>query len=291
MTGGLGTYLLPPEAGSKSGISVKSDGLALILRSVLGHFGLASKLPLTYKGLALFTPGGDLIYCIDPTKTEHWHVQLCSAFEQVLDLSETPFFLIDSYTASMDCWIDPETQALKLAAEAKPRVWRYRPLLQAIFDTPLPDWQLASPQIREDRVVESYRSQFPQLWESHNLVLQLNHLSSFQYSAIPDAPATLSGYVLRLFINGQSHTTIQALENLHHFLEQTLSCPYTLRIVDVQLHPELAERDHITAVPTLIKTWPPPIRRLVGRLDQQEKVLRLLNLPENTSKDIHQNSH
>jgi circadian clock protein KaiB len=237
-------------------------------------------LPPTYKGLALFTPGGDLIYCIDPSKKEHWHVQLCTALQQVLNLSEAPFFLIENYTATIDRWLDPDTQAIKLAAEAKPRVWQYRSLLQAIFHTPLPLWQLdPTPYILwEDGMVETYRSQFPQLWKSHNLVLRLDHLSSFQYAAAPDTPTTLSGYVLRLFVNGQSNATIQALESLHQFLEQTLSCPYTLRIVDVQQHPELAEKDQITATPTLIKTWPPPARRLIGSLDQRDRILRLLDL-------------
>jgi circadian clock protein KaiB len=237
-------------------------------------------LPPTYKGLALFTPGGDLIYCIDPSKKEHWHVQLCTAFQQVLGLSEAPLFLSDSYTAVIDRWIDPDTQSIQIAAEVKPRVWRYRPLLQAIFNTPMPQWQLdTTPSIYwEDAMVETYRSQFPQLWEHHNIVLRLDHLASFQYAAVPDAPTTLSGYVLRLFVNGQSKATIQALESLHHLLEQTLNCPYTLKIVDVQQHPEIAEKDQITATPTLIKAWPPPVRRLIGTLDQKDRILRLLDL-------------
>jgi circadian clock protein KaiB len=251
------------------------------LFSFLSKIALSSSdLPLTYKGLALFTPGGDLIYCIDPNKIEHWHVQLCTALEQILGLSETPLFLNASYTATVDRWMDPETQELKLVAETKPRIWQYRSLLQAVFETPLSAWQLdPDPWLNgEDSLVESYRSQFPQLWQNHNLVLRLDYLSSFQYAADPDAPTTLSGYVLRLFVSGQSSATVQALESLHRLIEQTLDCPYTLRIVDVQQHPELAEKDQITATPTLIKTWPPPVRRLVGRLDQRDRILRLLNL-------------
>ncbi|MDJ0558735.1 MAG: circadian clock protein KaiB, partial [Microcystis sp. M53599_WE4] len=34
-------------------------------------------LPDIFKGIALFTPGGDLIYCIDPDKQTHWHLNLC----------------------------------------------------------------------------------------------------------------------------------------------------------------------------------------------------------------------
>ncbi|MGB8700005.1 MAG: circadian clock KaiB family protein [Thermosynechococcaceae cyanobacterium] len=239
-------------------------------------------LPLTYKGLALFTPGGDLVYCIDPSKQAHWHVQLCTALQQVLDLSETPLFLSDCFTATVDRWIDRETHDIKIAAELMPRVWQYRPILQAIFNIPLPTWEMKPPLPGhcDTWILEDYRQQFPQLWKHHNLVLRLDHLPAFQYAANPDLPATLSGYVLRLFVSGQTQTTIWALESLHRFLDQTLSCPYTLRIVDVQQHPELAEQDHITATPTLIKIWPPPVRRLVGSLDQKPKILRLLDLTE-----------
>jgi circadian clock protein KaiB len=236
--------------------------------------------PVTFKGLALFTPGGDLVYCIDPNKQGHWHVHLCSAIAQVLDLPEPPLFLAQSYTATVDHWIDLQTQALTIAAEVKPRVWQYRPLLQSLFNTPLHYWQIAEDNTHSSApdLLDSYRQQFPQLWESHNLILNLDHLPAFQAVVSPDLPNTLSGYVLRLFVNGTTKNTIQALQSLHQCLEQTLRAPYTLRVVDVQQHPEIAEQDGITATPTLIKTWPPPVRRIVGTLDQPDRILKILDL-------------
>lgn len=243
--------------------------------------------PLTYKGLALFTPGGDLVYCIDPSKQGHWHVQLCTALQKALDLPEAPLFLTDSFSATVDCWIDRGTQELKIAAEVKPNVWQYRPILGVVFNLPFYQWQLDTTTTQsDDWILEDYRQQFPQLWEHHNLVLRLDQLPAFQYAATPDLPSTLSCYVLRLFVSGQSNATIHALEHLHRFLEQTLHCPYTLRIIDVQQHPELAEEDHITATPTLIKIWPPPVRRLVGTLDQPDRILRLLDLDLSVPQEI-----
>jgi circadian clock protein KaiB len=239
-----------------------------------------SNFPVTFKGLALFTPGGDLIYCIDPDKQGHWHVQLCSAIAQILNLPEPPLFLTHSYSATVDYWIDPDTQSLRVAAEVKPRVWQYRPLLQTLFNTPLHYWRIVEDTATHPApgFLESYRQQFPQLWEPHHLVLNLNHLTSFQAAIAPDLPQTLSGYVLRLFVNGKTDHTIQALHNLHQFLEQTLTAPYNLRVVDVLQHPEIAEQDNITATPTLIKAWPPPLRRIVGTLDQSDRILRVLDL-------------
>jgi circadian clock protein KaiB len=236
--------------------------------------------PATFKGLALFTPGGDLVYCIDPTKQGHWHVHLCCAIAQVLDLSEPPLFLTQSYTATVDRWIDPQTQSLTIAAEVKSKVWQYRPLLQTLFDTPLHHWCIAEGAIHSSTpdFLESYRQQFPQLWASHNLVLNLDHLPSFQAVVAPDLPNTLSGYVLRLFVNGKTKHTIQALKSLHQCLGQTLSAPYTLKVIDVQQHPEIAEQDGVMATPTLIKTWPPPVRRIVGTLAQPDRILKILDL-------------
>ncbi|MFM7558989.1 MAG: circadian clock protein KaiB, partial [Cylindrospermopsis raciborskii] len=57
-------------------------------------------LPQVFKGIALFTPGGDLIYCIDPSKQKRWHLHLCGVLQQILNLSEPPHFLVPCYTAT-----------------------------------------------------------------------------------------------------------------------------------------------------------------------------------------------
>ncbi|MGB7416375.1 MAG: hypothetical protein WA902_19380, partial [Thermosynechococcaceae cyanobacterium] len=151
-------------------------------------------LPQLYKGLALITPGGDFIYAIDPSKQQHWHAQLCSVLQQQLDLPESPLFLTPTYTATVDRWIDPHSQALQVVAEAYPNVWRYRVFLQAIFEVPIQQWKVV-PSLASGDAVDSYRSRFPQLWESHNLVLRVDAPRKR-----PTPPATFSqediqGYV------------------------------------------------------------------------------------------------
>jgi circadian clock protein KaiB len=89
---------------------------------------------------------------------------------------------------------------------------------------------------------------------------------------IPDSP----GFVLRLFVAGHSITTEKILQNLHESLERSLGCPYTLKVVDVLTNPEQAEIDQVSATPTLVKVWPHPIRRMVGNLDNFDKVLQML---------------
>ena len=85
--------------------------------------------PQFFKGIALFTPGGDLIYCLDTEKKSRWHTHLCGALQGMLGLSESPHFLIPSYTATVDKWLEPRTQKLRVSAEAYPAVLKYQTLL------------------------------------------------------------------------------------------------------------------------------------------------------------------
>ena len=48
---------------------------------------------------------------------------------------------------------------------------------------------------------------------------------------------------------------------------------YDLEIIDVLEFPDLAEDERILATPTLIKSLPPPLRRVIGDLSDKEKVL------------------
>lgn len=88
------------------------------------------------------------------------------------------------------------------------------------------------------------------------------------------------GYVLRLFVSGNSAATEYILMSLHQLLEQSLRHPYTLKVIDIFKHPEQAEANQISATPTLLRVWPHPVRRIVGDLTDAERVLRVIAAPE-----------
>lgn len=129
--------------------------------------------PQLFKGIALLTPGGDLIYGIDPTKQGHWHIHLCASLQEILKLPEPPHFLVPSYTATIDRWLDPRTQQLRQSAEVYPLVSRYQPLLNAVFGTGNLVWQVTQEGegLYDPIMLETYRQQFPQLWENHDLIV------------------------------------------------------------------------------------------------------------------------
>jgi len=85
-------------------------------------------------------------------------------------------------------------------------------------------------------------------------------------------------YVLRLYVSGSTSKSALAVENIKRICEQHLKNRYDLEVIDIYQQPNLARDEQIVAVPTLIKRLPPPLRRLIGDLSNQKKVLVGLDL-------------
>ncbi|MES2592987.1 MAG: circadian clock KaiB family protein [Bacteroidota bacterium] len=83
---------------------------------------------------------------------------------------------------------------------------------------------------------------------------------------------------LRLYIAGQTPKSIHALENIRKYAEVHLKGKYSIEIIDLLVNPQLAEGDQILAVPTLVRKFPEPIRKIIGDLSNEEKVLVGLNI-------------
>jgi len=78
---------------------------------------------------------------------------------------------------------------------------------------------------------------------------------------------------LRLYVAGQTPKSIAALANLKRLCEEHLAGRYRIEIVDLQKQPHLARRDEIVVIPTLVRQLPQPIRKIIGDLSNQQKVL------------------
>ena len=90
---------------------------------------------------------------------------------------------------------------------------------------------------------------------------------------LPDAPDGDGHYVLRLYITGMTPRSIQAIESIETVCEKHLAGQYDLQVIDIYQQPALAKGEQIVATPTLIKSLPAPLRRLVGNLSDKERVL------------------
>jgi circadian clock protein KaiB len=78
---------------------------------------------------------------------------------------------------------------------------------------------------------------------------------------------------LRLYVAGQTPKSITALANLKRLCESHLVGRYRIQVVDLQSRPHLARRDEIIVIPTLVRELPPPIRKIIGDLSDEERVL------------------
>ncbi len=80
-------------------------------------------------------------------------------------------------------------------------------------------------------------------------------------------------YELRLYVAGKTQKSVAALSNLKKYCEEHLTDQYVIEVIDLLEHPQLAEGDQILAIPTLVKKVPEPVRKIIGDLSNQEKVL------------------
>jgi circadian clock protein KaiB len=91
---------------------------------------------------------------------------------------------------------------------------------------------------------------------------------------------------LRLYIAGQTPKSILALKNITKYCRENLEGKYTIEIVDLLVNPRLAEGDQIFAIPTLVRKFPEPLRKIIGDLSNEEKVLVGLNIRPASVKKI-----
>jgi len=85
-------------------------------------------------------------------------------------------------------------------------------------------------------------------------------------------------YILKLYVAGNTPTSVRALTTLKNILDEEFQGVYALKVIDVLKNPQLAEEDKILATPTLAKILPPPVRKIIGDLSDREKVLIGLDL-------------
>lgn len=83
---------------------------------------------------------------------------------------------------------------------------------------------------------------------------------------------------LRLYVAGTTTKSVTALTNLKKYCETHLKGKYKIEVIDLLVKPQLAEGDQIFAIPTLVRKVPEPIRKIIGDLSNEEKVLVGLNI-------------
>jgi circadian clock protein KaiB len=91
-------------------------------------------------------------------------------------------------------------------------------------------------------------------------------------------PAKGETFLLKLYVAGQTPKSITAVRNLHEICEKHLQGRYRIEVIDLVQEPALAREDQILAIPTLVRSLPVPISRIIGDLSDTERVLVGLNI-------------
>jgi circadian clock protein KaiB len=87
-------------------------------------------------------------------------------------------------------------------------------------------------------------------------------------------------YSLRLYITGMTQRSTDAIAAIKSICEEFLPGRYDLEVIDIYQHPEQAREAQVIASPTLLKSLPLPLRRLIGDLSNRKRVLVGLNLAQ-----------
>jgi circadian clock protein KaiB len=92
------------------------------------------------------------------------------------------------------------------------------------------------------------------------------------------ADETGARYILRLYVAGMTSRSTRAVENVRAFCAKHLEGRYDLQIIDLYQQPALAKSEQLIAAPTLIKKLPLPLRRLIGDMSNEDRILVGLDL-------------
>jgi circadian clock protein KaiB len=85
-------------------------------------------------------------------------------------------------------------------------------------------------------------------------------------------------YVMRLYVAGASDRSRRAVLRARELCAAELGGQFELEVIDVYQQPILARDGQIVATPTLVKDFPPPVRRLIGNLSNTNRLFVGLDL-------------
>lgn len=83
---------------------------------------------------------------------------------------------------------------------------------------------------------------------------------------------------LTLYVAGQTPRSLSAIANLERIIADHFPDQYQVEVIDLKKNPKLAREHDIVAIPTLVRELPVPIRKIIGDLSNEEKVLVSLKL-------------
>lgn len=85
-------------------------------------------------------------------------------------------------------------------------------------------------------------------------------------------------YLLELYVAGETQLSAKMIVDLQQLLKEHFADRYCLKIINVLENPEVSEEKGVFVTPTLLRSLPLPIRKIIGDLQDVEQVLREVNV-------------
>ena len=101
------------------------------------------------------------------------------------------------------------------------------------------------------------------------------------YGAAPDP----NEWRLRLYVTDWTPRCVSAYRNLTRICHDHVAEKCNIEVIDLLEKPEMARKDQIIAVPTLVKLTPEPHKLIVGDFSKTEQVLKGLGVEAAAKKD------
>lgn len=95
---------------------------------------------------------------------------------------------------------------------------------------------------------------------------------------MPDNSKHKTIYDLTLYIMGASPNSARAVSNIRSICNAHLNNRYELKIVDVYQQPVIAQQEQLVALPMLIKNFPLPVKKFVGNMADESKIVSALEI-------------
>ncbi len=92
------------------------------------------------------------------------------------------------------------------------------------------------------------------------------------------AEEPIAHFVLQLYVSGMTARSRMAIENIRNLCEQHLAGHYELNIIDIYQLPGLAKDAQVIAAPTLVKSLPLPLRKLIGNMGDEGRMMVVLGI-------------
>jgi circadian clock protein KaiB len=106
----------------------------------------------------------------------------------------------------------------------------------------------------------------------------------------PQVKKRNSKWALHLYVAGKTQRALTAFRNLKLICEEQIKGNYHIEVIDLLKHPELARREQIIAIPTLVRKSPLPTKSIIGDLSDTEVILVGLGLTEPNQYKVNRSS-